>query len=121
MGVRPPPRRARGAYRPLRQRNRPRLHHERLHPHCRVPGIRGPALAYRREALPRLCLGFGCHFRWDSLCFQVGGEKKAKEAVKEGSTGEPDNAHSGVKSVDSGEISSTVAGEEALGKFQDKP
>ncbi|EXF80097.1 major facilitator superfamily transporter [Colletotrichum fioriniae PJ7] len=85
-------------------------------PASEAPHWRIGAKLYLAFALVSAVIFVGIHFafKWED-------KKKAKEAVKEESTGEPDNAHSGVKSADSGEIAGTVAGEEALGKFQDKP
>ncbi|KAL2879057.1 hypothetical protein SGCOL_005757 [Colletotrichum sp. CLE4] len=85
-------------------------------PASEAPHWRIGAKLYLAFALVSAFIFVGIHFafKWEE-------KKKAREAVKEGVIGEPDNAHSGVKSVDSGDIGSTTAGNEALGKFQDKP
>ncbi|KAK1446836.1 major facilitator superfamily transporter [Colletotrichum cuscutae] len=85
-------------------------------PASEAPHWRIGAKLYLAFALVSAVIFVGIHFafKWEE-------KKKAKEAVKEESTGEPDNAHSGVKSVDIGENDSAVAGNEGFGKFQDKP
>ncbi|GJC78489.1 pantothenate transporter FEN2 [Colletotrichum liriopes] len=84
-------------------------------PASEAPHWRIGSKLYLGFALVSSLMFIGIHF-----AFKWEGKRKAKEAVKEGLTGEPDNANAGVKSVVDGP-DGTAAETKSLGKFHDRP
>ncbi|GKT45393.1 pantothenate transporter FEN2 [Colletotrichum spaethianum] len=84
-------------------------------PASEAPHWRIGSKLYLGFALVSSVMFVGIHFafKWEE-------KRKAKDAVKEGLTGEPDNADAGVKSVIEGP-NSTSAETKTLGKFHDRP
>ncbi|WYZ45927.1 hypothetical protein EsH8_IX_000152 [Colletotrichum jinshuiense] len=85
-------------------------------PASEAPNWRIGSKLYLGFALVSTVVFIGIHFvfKWEE-------KKKAKEAIKEETTGEPDNANSGVKSGTTDEEDSKDSANKALGNFQDRP
>ncbi|KAK2024917.1 major facilitator superfamily transporter [Colletotrichum zoysiae] len=84
-------------------------------PASEAPHWRIGAKLYLGFALVSSVMFIGIHFalQWEE-------KRKAKDAVKEASTGEPDNADTGIKSVVEN-CDSTVITKQPMGKFHDRP
>ncbi|WDK16912.1 major facilitator superfamily transporter [Colletotrichum graminicola] len=84
-------------------------------PASEAPQWRIGSKLYLGFALVSSVMFVGIHFalQWEE-------KRKAKDAVKQDSTGEPDNADAGVKSVLE-KSDSTAIGKKSMGKFHDRP